>query len=92
MKNRIYVQEHADITQCIVIHPQESEAVLLGASILGAVASNTYSSILEAMSHMNKIKEITQPNPITKQYHQKKYQVFLKLYEDFISYRKIMED
>ncbi|GAU21000.1 hypothetical protein TSUD_201490, partial [Trifolium subterraneum] len=52
-KNPIYIQEHADIIGCPIILPRESESVLLGAAILGAVATKKYNSLREAMKALN---------------------------------------
>jgi ribulose kinase len=91
-KNTIYVEEHASVTNCSVMIPQESESVLVGAALLGAVAAKRYETIREAMSYMNGVKAVVSPNEGTRKFHQLKYQVFLKMYEDFMSYRIIMEN
>lgn len=36
-----------------IVLPRESESVLLGAAILGAVAAKKYSSLIEAMKALN---------------------------------------
>lgn len=91
VKNEVYVREHADITGCKVVLPREQDAVLLGSSILAAVASNCYPSILEAMSAMNAAGTIVSPHGSDiSQFHSKKYAVFLKLYEDQMTYKTIM--
>lgn len=61
-KNILFVEELANITQCRVILAQESDAVLLGSAILGAVAAKEYDSILSAMSSMNKVGKIYEPS------------------------------
>lgn len=48
-KNPVFLREHADATGCVIFLPQEPEAVLLGAAILGAVAAKAFPSILDAM-------------------------------------------
>lgn len=40
-------------TGCPIILPRESESVLLGAAILGAVAAKKYASVKEAMKALN---------------------------------------
>ncbi|XP_057987958.1 uncharacterized protein LOC110642073 isoform X2 [Hevea brasiliensis] len=52
-KNPVFVQEHADIIGCPIVLPRESESVLLGAAILGAVAAKKYTSLSEAMKALN---------------------------------------
>ena len=41
------------VVGCPIILPQDNESVLLGASILGVVASNKFSSLNKAMKAMN---------------------------------------
>ena len=82
-KNRIFLREHADITGCRIVLPKEPEAVLLGSAILGAVASGDFSSILDAMAGMNDIGNVIQPDSGgVSEYHQAKYLVFQKMYDD----------
>lgn len=44
-KNRIFVQTHADACQMSVLLPNETEAVLVGAAILGACAAQQYPTL-----------------------------------------------
>jgi FGGY-family pentulose kinase len=92
-KSDIFLQQHADICECDIVLPNEREAVLLGSAVLGAVASSRYPSVSKAMEKMNKAGRTIQPQKgkITK-YHQSKYQVFLKMHADEISYLDMMED
>jgi ribulose kinase len=55
LKNEVLLREHANITGCELVLPKEPEAVLLGAAILGAVASEAYPDILDAMKSMNAV-------------------------------------
>lgn len=91
-KNSLYIQEHADILGCPIVLPRESESVLLGAAILGAVASKKYSSLTEAMKALNAAGQVIHPskNPKVKKYHDAKYRIFRDLYEQQLSQRSIM--
>jgi len=91
-KNELFLQEHADITGCRMILPKESEAVLLGSAVLGSVASGRYATIFEAMKNMNKAGNVVNPSDEFTSYHEAKYNIFLKMYEDGQSYSKIMEE
>ncbi len=91
-KNELFLQEHADITRCNIVLAKESEAVLLGSAILGAVAGDLYPTVQEAMKGMESTGEMITPKSEINSYHQNKYQVFKKMYEDEISYRKIMQE
>lgn len=90
-KNPVFVREHADITGCRILLPAEPEAVLLGASILGATASGDFGSVIEAMGLMNRVGETVGPaGGVVRAYHDAKYAVFLRMYDDFIAYRELM--
>ncbi|KAM9326591.1 FGGY carbohydrate kinase domain-containing protein [Gastrophryne carolinensis] len=90
-KNPLFVQLHADITGLPVVLSKEVESVLVGAAILGACASGDFTSIQEAMQRMSRVGKIILPNPEHKRFYEKKYQVFLKLYQHQQEYRTIME-
>ena len=93
LKNEVFLREHADITGCDLVLPKEPEAVLLGAAILGAVASGTYSDILDAMRAMNAAAARIRPQkgPVT-EYHGQKYKVFRRMYDDQMAYRQLMAE
>ncbi|KAF1875772.1 hypothetical protein Lal_00006402 [Lupinus albus] len=91
-KNPIYIQEHADIIGCPIILPRESESVLLGAAILGAVASRKYWSLSEAMKSLNASGQVIHPSkdPKVKKYHDAKYKIFRGLYTQQLEFRSMM--
>jgi FGGY-family pentulose kinase len=90
-KNPVFLRELADATGCTVVLPLEPEAVLLGSAILGAVAANAFPSILDAMGAMSRIGQVIEPSRgAVARYHEAKYAVFKKLYDDQISYRRMM--
>jgi FGGY-family pentulose kinase len=90
LKNDVFLREHADITGCDLVLPKEPEAVLLGSAILGAVAAKAYPTILEAMTTMTAVASAIQPNTATADYHQRKYQVHHRMYDDQMAYRELM--
>jgi len=91
-KNELFLREHAEITSCEIILPKESEAVLLGSAVLGAVASGRYGSVFEAMKKMNRSGRVVEPEDNgLKAYHNSKYTVFHKMYEDSRMYKELME-
>ncbi|KAI5104686.1 FGGY carbohydrate kinase domain-containing protein, partial [Silurus meridionalis] len=61
-KNPLFVQIHANVTGLPIVLPAEREAVLVGAAVLGACASQDYTSIQEAMEKMASIGEVVQPD------------------------------
>ncbi|XP_073525815.1 FGGY carbohydrate kinase domain-containing protein-like [Phyllobates terribilis] len=93
-KNPLYIQEHADITGYPVILPRESESVLLGAAMLGAVAAQKYSSLHEAMKALSAAGQVIYPSkdPRVRKYHDAKYRIFHDLYKNQLSYRSIMSE
>ncbi|XP_027071012.2 uncharacterized protein [Coffea arabica] len=91
-KNPLYIQEHADIIGYPIILPRENESVLLGAAILGAVASKKYITIRHAMKALNAAGQVVYPSqdPKVKNYHNAKYHIFRGLYEQQLEHRSIM--
>lgn len=90
-KNDVFLQEHANVTGCKIVLPSETEAVLLGSAILGAVASGKFSTVFEAMTRMNKAGRVIYPETENvKEYHEKKYNVFHEMYNNQMSYNNIM--
>ncbi|CAB4292925.1 unnamed protein product [Prunus armeniaca] len=94
VKNALFIQEHADIIGCPIILPRESEPVLLGAAILGAVAVRKYCSLHEAMKALNAAGQVIHPSkdPRVKKYHDAKYRIFRELYEQQLSHRSLMAE
>jgi len=90
-KNPVFLREHADITGCRIALPKEPEAVLLGSAILGAVASGDFASVLDAMAAMNRAEQIIEPGKgPTASFHDKKHQVFHRMYDDQMAYRELL--
>ncbi|KAL8493274.1 hypothetical protein ACS0TY_024474 [Phlomoides rotata] len=93
-KNPLFIQEHANITGYPIVLPRENESVLLGAAILGAVASKNYSTVREAMKALNAPGQVVHPSsdPKIRKYHDGKYRIFRDLYEQQLSHRSIMKE
>lgn len=94
-RNPVFLREHADATGCRIILAEEPEAVLLGAAILGAVASGEYATVLEAMMAMSRVGRSTVPGTVgsdkLKRYHDAKYRVFHRMYDDQVAYRRLLD-
>jgi len=90
-RNPVFLREHADITGCEIVLPAEPEAVLLGSAVLGAVAAGDFKTVLGAMAAMNGAGRRIAPagGPVA-EYHQRKYRVFHRMYDDFLAYRQLM--
>jgi ribulose kinase len=91
-KNPVFVREHADASGCRLVLPREPEAVLLGSAVLGAVAAGDCATVVDAMSAMNGAGETIEPaGGAVAAYHDAKYRVFHRMYDDFVAYRRAMQ-
>ena len=63
----------------------------MGSAILGAVASGAFDSVTGAMSGMSQAGEIIEPTKTreVRTFHDAKYSVFLRMYEDQVAYRNL---
>lgn len=91
-KNPLFLREHADATGCTIVLPKEPEAVLLGSSMLGAVAAGAYATLEQAMAAMASTDKVIEPDLRAAKFHEKKHKVFLRMYEDQMAYRSLMEE
>lgn len=90
-RNPVFLREHADACQAQVVLPETTEAVLLGAAMLGAVAGGAMPGIPSAMAAMSRAGATVTPNPALRAYHDAKYAVFLRMHADQMAYRAQME-
>ena len=91
-KNPVFLREHADASGCRIVLPREPEAVLLGAAVLGAVASGDHPSMIAAMGAMSAADRVLEPAAgAVAEYHERKYRVFHRMYEDQLAYAREME-
>ncbi|MCA9604311.1 MAG: FGGY-family carbohydrate kinase [Myxococcales bacterium] len=89
-KNPVFVREHADATGCRVVLPKEPEAVLLGASMLGAVASGAVPTLSAAMASMNAPgREVAPAGGEVAAYHARKHRIFHRMHADQLAYRAL---
>lgn len=87
-KNPVFVREHADASRCRVVLPKESEAVLLGSSMLGAVASGDVRDLVSAMATMNTAQTTIEPTSgEARAYHEVKHRIFHRMHADQLAYR-----
>ncbi|MBN9507923.1 MAG: FGGY-family carbohydrate kinase [Alphaproteobacteria bacterium] len=90
-KNPLVLREHADATGCAVALPEEPDAVLLGAAVLGAVAGGVHPTIPAAMAAMTRAAIAVEPRGgAAADYHAAKYAVFRRMYDDQMAYRALM--
>jgi len=100
VNNPLYLQAHADVTGCVLETPSESEAVLLGAAVLGARAGGAFNDVPAAMAAMNKVGSRVLPFHLecgdecdisVPSFHGCKYGVFRKMADDQQAYRDTMD-
>jgi FGGY-family pentulose kinase len=90
-RNPVFLREHADATGCRIVLPEEPEAVLLGAAILGAVAGGHHPGLAEGMRAMSRAGRVIAPAAgAVRRFHDAKYAVFQRLREDQLAYRALM--
>ncbi|TNN81491.1 FGGY carbohydrate kinase domain-containing protein [Liparis tanakae] len=89
-KNALFVQIHANATALPVVLPDQTEAVLIGAAVLGACASQDYSTVQEAMERMAKVGKVVQPDLELQSFYERKYKVFLRLFAHQREYQALM--
>ena len=90
-KNELFLREHADVTGCAVILPEEPEAVLLGSAMLGAVACADQASVETAMRAMSRPGRIIEPaRGAAAAYHNAKREVYHRMLEHQREYVELM--
>jgi len=87
----VFLREHADVTGRAIALPEEPEAVLVGAAILGAVAAGAHPSVVAAMGAMTAPGHTVQPaGGDVARYHDKRHCVFLAMHEHQLADREMM--
>ena len=88
--NDWWLRSHADALGLPVAVPGEAEAVLLGASMLGATAAGVYPSLPAAMAGMTRTGRTVRPDPRTRAFHDAKYRVYRRMIDDQRNYDGLM--
>ncbi|XP_045600229.2 FGGY carbohydrate kinase domain-containing protein isoform X1 [Procambarus clarkii] len=89
-KSPLFISTHVDALDVPVLIPDETESVLLGASMLAASASGNYSDVTAAALAMGGTAQSYRPEIFRKRYHDQKYAVFKKMQIDQKEYKDIM--
>nr|XP_021180847.2 FGGY carbohydrate kinase domain-containing protein [Helicoverpa armigera] len=89
-KDPLFVQTQADSVGLPILRPHEKDSVLVGSAILGACASKYFQNVQDAVENMGGSADVIQPVPSTKVYHDKKYRVFLRMFQDQLKYKTVM--
>lgn len=88
-RNGVFLREHADATGCRVVLPEEPEAVLLGAALLGAVAAGLHPNVPEAMAAMTRPGRVVEPDPAARALHDARFRVHRRMRDDQRAYRAL---
>ncbi|MBS1031178.1 FGGY-family carbohydrate kinase [Gluconobacter cerinus] len=91
-KNPIFLREHANATGCRILLPKEPDSVLLGAAILGAVASGQYATLRAAMAQMSHAGSEILPDAKTHTYHTAKRSICHDMLASQLAWRQQMQD
>lgn len=89
-RNPLFVQTQADVVGLPIIQPNEEESVLLGSAILGACAAGYFENMSTAIKTMAGSGTVIIPNSDIREYHNRKYRVFLKMLEHQKEYKTLM--
>ena len=82
-----------DATGLPVALPATAEPVLLGAAMLGAVASGTFASLIDAMEAMSQMGTMTRPtNAALREYHRAKRRVHALMRQLDVESRALMSE
>ncbi|MFT8956944.1 MAG: ribulokinase, partial [Gluconobacter oxydans] len=88
----VFLREHANATGCRILLPAEPDSVLLGAAILGAVASGTYTDLRQAMAQMSHAGDEIVPDPRLAAYHAAKCSITHDMLSQQLTWRQQMRD
>ena len=91
-RNALYCSEHANVTGCKVFTADQSEAVLLGSAIMGAVSAGAAPDLASAIAAMKCRFQTVQPDASQQAFHDRKYRVFRQMQRDYEVYRDLMQD
>ena len=89
-KNKLFMQEHVNAMNIPAALPDESDVMLLSGALVASVAVGVHPTLENAMRAMTRYRKIISPDTSLSDYMDKKYQVFLEMYEDQMKYRRVM--
>lgn len=91
-KNPLWLREYANITGRDIRLAEEEDAVTLGAALLGAAACGAFESLSQAAESMVRLGSTQAADPTHRVFHDAKYQVYLRMYQDQQNYNQIMQN
>lgn len=88
--NPLWMREYADATGYDIHLLQEEDAVTLGSAISGAVACQAFPDLAAATQQMVRPGSRVVANPARKSFHDRKYQVYLQMWEHQQALNRLM--
>ncbi|GBU09628.1 ribulokinase [Gammaproteobacteria bacterium] len=79
--NPLWLREHANATACDIHLLDEIDVMPLGAALLAAVAAGIYPDLEDAAKNMVHFGKTIKHEPDTHEFHERKYQIYLKMYD-----------
>lgn len=80
-KSRFWRQIKADVTRRVISLPQITESSSFGAALLGGIGTGVYRDARDAASQVIRIRERTEPNPLTMEIYDHMYMMYRELYD-----------
>jgi len=90
-RSDVWMQIMANVLDCEITTLKVDEGSSMGAALLGAYAIGDFGSIEEVSNLWVKRKEAVRPEPGSVREFEKKYQKYLKLYENVKSFNSFLE-
>ena len=91
-KNTLFLSEHCNATGLPAAVPEQADAMLLSGVMTAGLAANTFPDWITAIQTVSRYESIINPDPELAGFYDKKYCVFLEMFEDQLKYKKIMGD
>lgn len=91
-KDPLFVQTQADAVDLPILKPNEKDSVLVGSAILGACASKYFKNVQDAIQIMGGSAVIIKPNAHSRAFHDKKFRVYQRMFQDQLKYKSIMKE
>ncbi|AMO58059.1 hypothetical protein GZ77_20210 [Endozoicomonas montiporae] len=89
-KNPLFLAEHCNASGLPAAIPEQPDAMLLSGAMTAGLAAGLYPDWVSAIQSVSRYEEIINPDPDLTDYYERKYCVFLEMYEDQMKYRKVM--
>ena len=90
-KNPLFLAEHCNATGLPAAIPEQPDAMLLSGAMTAGLAAKLFYDWTHAIQSVSRYEKINNPDPELADYYERKYCVFLEMYEDQMKYRKIMK-